>query len=81
MTEQEGLFLLVLGQLLVILFIIIYKVIRYFLEKHKVDKILKFMKANMNDKNKDNINIFIDKINIKNTIIYDTSNFFTYLNV
>ena len=34
MTEQEGLFLLVLGQLLVILFIIIYKVIRYFLEKH-----------------------------------------------
>lgn len=65
MTEQEGLFLLVLGQLLVILFIIIYKVIRYFLEKHKVDKILKFMKANMNDKNKDNINIFIDKIKNK----------------
>lgn len=65
MTEQEGLFLLVLGQLLVILFIIIYKVIRCFLEKHKVDKILKFMKANMNDKNKDNINIFIDKIKNK----------------
>lgn len=65
MTEQEGLFLLVLGQLLVILFIIIYKVIRYFLEKHKVDKILKFMKANMNDKNEDNINIFIDKIKNK----------------
>ena len=65
MTEQEGLFLLVLGQLLVNLFIIIYKVIRYFLEKHKVDKILKFMKANMNDKNKDNINIFIDKIKNK----------------
>lgn len=64
MTEQEGLFLLVLGQLLVISFII-YKVIRYFLEKHKVDKILKFMKANMNDKNKDNINIFIDKIKNK----------------
>ena len=52
MTAQEGLFLLVLGQLLVILLIVICKVIRYFLQKHKVDKILKFMQDNINNKNK-----------------------------
>jgi phage gp36-like protein len=65
MTAQEGLFLLVLGQLLVILLIVICKVIRYFLQKHKVDKILKFMQDNINNKNKKDINIFINKIKNK----------------